>query len=303
MNLQIVTSTDLDAIPKAIEWNHEELKTALRSQLEVYKNLVVSADAIKSAKSDRANLNKLATAVEEYRKDVKRRCLEPYNELEAKCKELVGIIQEPINAIDEQVKVFEDKEKQDKYDALKEFFDSVVGDMADTVEFEKILDPKWGNKTKGLEELKGSIVDKIDRIREEIDYLEQTYSDAPYKTAIIEEYMQAYSKSKAIVLATTLEFRYKQEQKKKQAAEEDLKKAKQQKQEIQAQAKTPQPASVQPEPQPEPVAVEQPMQQTAPTASEPVGTVSFSVKGTRSQIIALREFMKSNGIQFAVIRK
>ena len=284
MNLQIVTTTDLEAIPKAIEWNHEELKTALRSQLEVYKNLVVTPDAIKSAKSDRANLNKLATAVEEYRKDVKRRCLEPYNELEAKCKELVNIIREPIEAIDGQVKAFEDKEKQDKYDALKEFFDSVVGDMADTIEFEKILDPKWGNKTKGLEELKGSLEDTIDRIRGEIDYLEQTYADAPYKTAIIEEYMQAYSKSKAIVLATTLEFRYKQEQERKHKAEKALKAAEQPEPALKA---TEQQAVLIPE----------------ATESEPIGTVSFSVKGTRSQIIALREFMKSNGIWFAVIRK
>ena len=285
MNLQIVTSTDLDAIPKVIDWNHEELKTALRSQLEIYKNLVVTPDAIKSAKSDRANLNKLATAIEEYRKDVKRRCLEPYNELEAKCKELVGIIKEPIEAIDGQVKAFEEQEKEEKYKALKEFFDSKVGDMADTVEFEKILDPKWANKTKGLEELKGSLEDNIDRVREEIDYLEQTYADAPYKTAIIEEYMQAYSKSKAIVLATTLEFRYKQEQERKHKAEEALKAAEQQH-------------------EPAPKAVEQQAVLVSEAVdSEPVGTVSFSVKGTRSQIIALREFMKSNGVQFAVIRK
>lgn len=284
MNLQIVTSTDLDAIPKVIDWNHEELKSALRSQLEAYKNLVITPDAIKSAKSDRANLNKLATAVEEYRKGVKRRCLEPYNTFETQCKELVSIIDEPIKAIDTQIKAFEEQEKEEKYKALKEFFESKVGDMADTIEFEKILDPKWGNKSKGLEELKGSLEDNIDRIREEIDYLEQTYADAPYKTAIIEEYMQAYSKSKAIVLATTLEFRYKQEQERKHKAEKSLKAVKQ------------------PEPAPK-AAEQQAVLISEETASEPVGTVSFSVKGTRSQIIALREFMKSNGIQYAVIRK
>ena len=111
--MEIITTTDLNSIPRVIEWNFEDLKTELRSQLEVYKNLTVTADAIKVAKSDRANLNKLKTAVEEHRKEIKRRCLEPYNVFEAQCKELVGIISEPINAIDEQVKVFEDKEKQD----------------------------------------------------------------------------------------------------------------------------------------------------------------------------------------------
>lgn len=295
--LQIITKTDLEIIPKVIDWNHEELKTALRSQLEVYKNLVVTPDAIKSAKSDRANLNKLATAVEEYRKDVKRRCLEPYNELETKCKELVGIIKEPIEAIDKQVKVFEEQEKDEKYKALKEFFDGKVGDMADTIEFEKILDPKWGNKTKGLEELKGSLEDHIDRVREELKKLEEQFGDVPYKVAVVNKYLESYNYSAALVEATTLKFRYEQEQKKKQAAEEALKRVEQQKQEVQAHPEQPAPVEA-PEPVPETGTQPEPQ-----TASEPVGTVSFSVKGTKSQIIALREFMKSKGIQFAVIRK
>ena len=293
--LQIITKTDLEIIPKVIDWNHEELKSALRSQLKVYKNLIVTPDAIKSAKSDRANLNKLATAVEEYRKDVKRRCLEPYNELEAKCKEIVGIIKEPIEAIDTQVKAFEEQEKEEKRKALKEFFDGKVGDMADTIEFEKILDPKWGNKTKGLDELKGSLEDNIDRVREELKKLEEQFGDVPYKVAVVNKYMENYNYSAALVEATTLKFRYEQEQKKKQSAEEALKKAQQQEQEAQSQPE--QPASTE---TPEPALPEQPVQQTA---AEPVGAVSFTVKGTRSQIIALREFMKSNGIQFAVIRK
>ena len=300
MNLQIVTSTDLDAIPKVIDWNHEELKTALRSQLEVYKNLVVTPDAIKSAKSDRANLNKLATAVEEYRKDIKRRCLEPYNELEAKCKELVGIIREPIEAIDGQVKAFEEQEKEEKYKALKEFFDSKVGNMADTIEFEKILDPKWSNRTKKIEELKGAIEDNIDRVREELEKLEAQFDDVPYKVAVVNKYLESYNYSAALVEATTLKFRYEQEQKKKQAAKEALKRAEQQKQEVQTQPE--QPAPVQPEPTPKAVG-QQAVLISEAVESEPVGTASFTVKGTKSQIIALREFMKSKGIQFAVIRK
>lgn len=275
--LQIITKTDLEIIPKVIDWNHEELKSALRAQLEVYKNLVVTPDAIKSAKSDRANLNKLATAVEEYRKDVKRRCLEPYNELETKCKELVGIIREPIEAIDGQVKAFEEQEKEEKYKALKDFFDSKVGDMADTIEFEKILDPKWGNKTKSLEELKGSLEDHIDRVRDELKKLDEKFGDVPYKVAVVNKYMESYNFSAALVEATTLRFRYEQEQKKKQAVEEALKKTEQN--------------SIKQEEKPIEI-----------TQTEPVLKGSFSVEGTKSQIIALREFMKNSGIKFAVIR-
>ena len=273
--MEIITTTDLGLIPQVIEWNFEELKAELRTQLEVYKNLTVTADAIKSAKSDRANLNKLKTAVEEYRKDIKRKCLEPYNTFEAQCKELVGIINEPIGAIDEQVKAFEDKEKQDKYDTLKAFFDSKVGDLKEIIAFDKILDPKWSNKTKGLEELKGSIEDSIDRIREELNFLETQYKDVPYKAAIIEEYMQEYKKSKALIMASQLEYRAKQLEKKQQAEN------------VKASSETTQDTT----------------QAAAQTVqNEPILKGSFCVEGTKAQIIALREFMKANGIKFAVIR-
>jgi len=287
--MEIVTVTDLSAIPRVIEWNHEELKTELRTQLEVYKNLVVTPDAIKSAKSDRANLNKLATAIEEYRKDVKRRCLEPYNELETKCKELVSIIKEPIEAIDTQIKAFEEQEKDEKYKALKDFFESKVGDMADTIVFEKILDPKWGNKSKGLDELKGSLEDHIDRVKEELKKLEEQFGDVPYKVAVINKYLESYNYSAALVEATTLKFRYEQEQKKKQAAEEALKAARQ-KREEQAQV------------QPEPVSEQaQPVQQTVPVTNEPVGKISFAAIGTRKQLGSLVEYMKKNGIRYSRI--
>ena len=300
--MEIITTTDLNSIPRVIEWNFEDLKTELRSQLEVYKNLTVTADAIKVAKSDRANLNKLKTAVEEHRKEIKRRCLEPYNVFEAQCKELVGIISEPINAIDEQVKVFEDKEKQDKYDALKAHYDSVVGDMADTAKLDLIINPKWANKTNKLEDLKGEIEDQIDRVKDELKKLSEQYGDAPYYAAIVNKYKEALNYSAAVVLATNLKFEQEQEERRKKKAEEALKAA----QEAQAaEEQRIQQMAVQPEPVPmsEPTVAVQPVQQTAPTVNEPVGMVSFTVKGTRSQIVALREFMKKNGIEYAVIRK
>ena len=300
--MEIITTTDLNLIPQVIEWNFEDLKTELRTQLEVYKNLAVTADAIKAAKSDRANLNKLKTAVEEYRKDIKRRCLEPYNAFEAQCKELVGIINEPINAIDEQIRVFEDKEKQDKYDALKAHYDSVVGDMADTAKFDLIINPKWANKTNKLEDLKGEIEDQIDRVKDELKKLADQYSDVPYYAAIVSKYKEALNYSAAIVLATSLKFEQEQEERRKKKAEEALKAAQEaqaaEEQRIQQMAVQPEPV-----PMPEPTVAVQPVQQTAPIANEPVGMVSFTVKGTKSQIVALREFMKKNGIEYAVIRK
>ena len=51
--------TDLNTLPSVIEFNYSELKAEMTERLKYYNNLVVSENSIKSAKADKANLNKL----------------------------------------------------------------------------------------------------------------------------------------------------------------------------------------------------------------------------------------------------
>jgi 2-hydroxy-3-keto-5-methylthiopentenyl-1-phosphate phosphatase len=104
-------------LPQEIE-NLEALKAELTPKLDYYNNLVVTEDSIKAAKTDKANLNKLRTAIEDQRKSIKKQYLEPYNLLEAQCKEVVALIDAQIKAIDGQIKAFEEIEKKQKYEAL-----------------------------------------------------------------------------------------------------------------------------------------------------------------------------------------
>ena len=63
--------------------NFEELKAALKQELAVYKSIVYTPDAIKDAKKDKAELNKLRKAIEDRRKEIKNIILEPYAIVEA----------------------------------------------------------------------------------------------------------------------------------------------------------------------------------------------------------------------------
>ena len=124
--MDLKMQTDLSVIPSVIEFNFEELKSEIENKLVKYNNLVVTEDSIRQAKSDKADLNKFITALEDSRKEVKRRCLEPYNDFEAKCKELVMLVKAPVVAIDNQIKEFENIKKQEKYDELKFCFDNYI---------------------------------------------------------------------------------------------------------------------------------------------------------------------------------
>ena len=67
-----------DNLPEIIENNGEEVKAWLAEVMQKYDGLVVTPESIRSAKDDKAKLNKLRTALEERRKEVKRDYLAPY---------------------------------------------------------------------------------------------------------------------------------------------------------------------------------------------------------------------------------
>lgn len=73
--MEFKITTDLSNVPEKIEFNFEELKSEISERLTYYKNLVVTEDKIKEAKSDKATLNKLIKAIDERRKEIKNRCL------------------------------------------------------------------------------------------------------------------------------------------------------------------------------------------------------------------------------------
>ena len=161
--------TDLSALPQKIEFNFEELKADLVPKLDYYKNLVVSEDGIKEAKADKANLNKLAKAIDDKRKEVKVQCLEPYMLLERQCKEIIDMIKEPVLLIDSQIKVFENLEEENKYKAIEKFFNENVMGLKDLIKLDMILNIKWKNKGTKLIEITQEIIESIEKIRVDLN--------------------------------------------------------------------------------------------------------------------------------------
>ncbi len=138
MSMEFVMGNSLETLPKTIDFNFEELKGQLAESLALYTGLVVTEDGIKGAKEDRAKLNKLREALENKRKEVKRECMAPYTDFEAKVKELVGLIDQPIAAIDAQLKEYEEKRRADKRAAILEIYEETVGELRALLPFEKL---------------------------------------------------------------------------------------------------------------------------------------------------------------------
>lgn len=281
----ILKSTEV-LFPQAIE-NIEALKNELAPKMDYYASLVVTKDSIKMAKDDKAKLNKLKTAIENQRKEAKKTALSLYEPLEKQCKELVALIDAPISAIDAQIKAFDDADKAEKLKALSEYFELI--NEHDFIHIDDVLNPKWANKSVSLEMLKKELAEAYFTICKEYDEIKELYAESQLLTAILNKFRETKSKSQTLVYATTIERQYLQEQ------------AELQKQRESAQNDAESVPSVQAETMPEETqtAVKS---ETEQSQSEPTGTVTFKVTCTRSQLVSLRDYMKSTGINFEVVR-
>ncbi len=155
--------------PEVIEFNFSELKKEIEERTASYVGLVYSEDQIKDAKKDVAMLRKFTKALSDERIRVKKELMKPYEEFEGKIKELTGIVDKAISEIDVQIKEFEDKQKQDKLEEIKNLWTSC--DIPEGLAFEKIFDQKWLNASTSMKAIQDSIDSVIGKFNEDMTSL------------------------------------------------------------------------------------------------------------------------------------
>lgn len=274
-------------LPKEID-NLEALKAELIPKLEKYNNLVVTVDSIKEAKADRAALNKLKTAIDDQRKEIKKQYLEPYNVLENQCKEVLALIDAPIQAIDKQIKAFDNIEENEKYTELTTAFAAL--EAPEWISLDTVLNPKWKNKTAKTDSLISEMTAKTKELVEGLEKITDMYKSEPYLLSVTEFFKQHKDFSKTAVYALQMSAAYKKEQAEKEKAaalQNTLQNAPQDAPTVSNESISPQ---------------QQTQQETQPEQPQKLFKGKFEVEGTKDQIIALGNYMKANGIKFTTIK-
>ena len=169
MELKIYSPKDENII-QAIEWNHEEIKAEVTEKVEMYKTLVYTEDQVASAKTDKAKLNKFVTALEDKRKEIKRRYLEPYEAFEKQVKDIVAIVNEPIALIDSQIKAFDEEKKSRKAADIKEYWDSLQ--VREFPKYEQVFNSKWLNASTSMTSIKKDIENTLIEVENALNTLD-----------------------------------------------------------------------------------------------------------------------------------
>ena len=180
-------------IPEKIEFNYEELKQELSGKVKMYETLVYTDDQIKSAKADRANLNRLKKALNDERIRREKEYMQPFNVFKAQINEIIGIIDKPVALIDKQIKEYEEQKRQEKKRKIEEFFTTYP--HPEWLKLSQIWEEKWLNASVSLKRVQEEIDGHVDNIEQDV----ATLSDLPeFSFEAIETYKTTLDLNKSI---------------------------------------------------------------------------------------------------------
>lgn len=267
-------------LPEAIEFNFAELKQEITERTEAYVGMVYTDDQIKSAKADVAMLRKFTKALSDERIRVKKEYLKPYDEFEAKVKELSGIVDKAIVNIDSQIKIFDQIKQDEKKANIEEMFKNML--FPEWMTVEQIWNPKWLNASTSMASIEAELLNQKNDIIRNC----QTLATLPnYSHEAVLFYQKTLDVSGALAKVTELADI---EAKKKKMLEEEAKKRETENAFI-------------PVPEQSPV-IEVERIQEEEAAPEPKMWVGFEAYLNKTQAALLKEFFNNNNIDFRPVR-
>ena len=282
--LEFVMQTDLStALPAVLEFNYDTLKSALAARMDLYRGLVVTEDGIKTAKQDRADLNKLREAIDAKRKEVKKACMAPYNNFEARVKELLALVDEPIAAIDKQLQQYEEQRRATKRADVQAIYEETVGELRSLLPFDKLWRDEWYNTSWSMKKIREAIVAAEGKAASDLEVLSTVESE--FIEAVKLKYLEALDLNAALSERARLQERaakLRQYEEQQRQAQENAAANLQEEERAKASAR----------------GAEQSAAAQSEGAEESIYLLRFECQLTRAQAAALADFLKANRISY-----
>jgi hypothetical protein len=260
-----------------IEEQLRSVSTVIDERVKNATSLVCTEESVKTIKEIRAELNKDYKEFENKRKLVKEQVLKPYNDFESIYKECISdkfrnadlILKGKIDNVENELKAKKEQEVKDYFEEYK---------TANNIDFitygQARINVTLSSSMKSLKEQAKQFIDKI------VDDL-KLIETQEHKTEILVEYKQTLNVSQAITSVTN-RFKAIEEEKKKIEQEKELQKF------VVDTAKESDKYSEQ-------IILNSP---SVEEKIEEILTLKFTVRGTRTKLRELKQFLESGGYDY-----
>jgi hypothetical protein len=142
-----VTNFGVEFTPASLAiQNYDAMVEQTKAIAAKYANLMITERTLKAAKQSRADLRKFRTAIEDKRKEVRREYAKPYNDFKDRVDALTGIIDLAIAPIDQGVKDLEERQRQERAEAVRQEIKTITesrGLAPEDIQY----DQRWENKS------------------------------------------------------------------------------------------------------------------------------------------------------------
>lgn len=283
----MINVTDLTLVVKeqslgALVTNALDIKAFVEERVKDYtpERYYDDPDA---AKRDRAVLNSASKSLNQKRLDLEREFMRPFDEFKAIIKQTTAAIDYAASRLDEVVKAVEETQKNEKRRDIEQYF---TGKSFDLVPLDRLFDPRWLNKGAKMADVQAELDSKIAKVYGDIKTLEALEDAADLKAM----YLDTLDIGAALQRGQALKAN--RERLAKEAAD---RKEREHAEKLDAQA----------------VELRQDVEddkKSAPTIilaaealevkTDPIIEYTLKFKGTRSQLVALRQYMTTLGIEY-----
>lgn len=130
-------------IPDKIEFNYEEIIQEMEPKVNEKASIYYSDEDIPVAKKDRAKFNTFKKAINDERIRMKKEYMKPFEEFEAKVKDINTLADKAVIAIDKQIKEYEDNQKREKLDKIKALWTQMA--VPEGLTMEKVYEERMLN--------------------------------------------------------------------------------------------------------------------------------------------------------------
>lgn len=263
-----------------IEEHLKELSTEIDKKVKNAKSLICTEESVKTIKQVRADLNKEFKELETQRKNVKEQILAPYMQFEEVYKQYISDkYKSADNDLKQKIDLVEKELKEEKEQEIKDYFEEYK--TANNIDFitygQARINITLSASMKGLKEQAKQFIDKI------VDDL-KLIETQEHKTKILVEYKQTLNVSQAITSVTN-RFKAIEEEKKRQEQKVVHIEMNENHEITQKSYEQLENAFNKP--------LEQPKEE-----NEEILTLKFTVRGTRTKLRELKQFLESGGYDY-----
>ena len=285
-NNELIVIKQLPIIEEQLRKVSEEIDEKVKNAVA----LVCNEDTVKVVKDIRASLNKELKDFEDKRKQVKAEVLKPYEDFEKVYKEcIIDKYKTADMDLKNKIDSVENELKANKKAEVVNYFNEYLNSKnIDFVTFESAnINVTLTASMKSLKEQAKNFIDKISDDLKLIDTQE-------HKAEILVEYKQSLNVSQAITSVTN-RFKAIEEEKRKLEKEQELQKeiveiAKESDKYVDTHVPT-----IEEVPQ---MTIETPLEAPTIVETEEILTLKFTVKGTRKELKALKEFLENGNYDY-----